>query len=78
MFFSEVEVLRAHQSTSPRDAVRHVAFDGVGAGLNADPIAVVASVPTECSLLLFHVYKVCLFVFSHSQQSFISYTKYLK
>ena len=76
MFFSKVEVLRAPQSKRPRVTVLHVALDGVGAAPNAGPVVAVGSVPTEYSLLLLHAYNVCVCVFEHSQQSFISYAFY--
>jgi len=63
IFFSEVEVLRASQNKRPSGGALHVALDGLcvtpcgGAGVG------VAFVPTECLLLLFHVYNVCVCVF---------------
>ena len=41
IFFSEVEVLRGPQSTSPRAAVRHVICVGVGVGADAGAARVV-------------------------------------
>ena len=63
MFFSEVEVLRAPQSTSYRAAVLLVTLDCGCADPDVAAGVGVGSVRTECLLLLLHVYKVSFFVF---------------
>ena len=63
IFFSKVEVLRAGQSKRPLDVELHVAFDGPCAGPCVGAVVGVAFVSTECLLLLFHVYNVCVCVF---------------
>ena len=71
-FFSEMDVLRAGQSKSPRDAVFHVTLELLCAGACGGAGVGVAFVPTECLLLLFDVYNVCVCVFQPLQQPFIS------
>ena len=63
IFFSEVEVLRARQSKRSPATYLHVAFDGLCVGPCGGAGVGVAVVFTECLLLLFHVYNVCVCVF---------------
>ena len=61
-FFSEVDVLRAPQSKSPRAAEFHVTLVFLCVGACGGAGVGVAFVPTECLLLRLHVYNVCVCV----------------
>ena len=63
IFLSEVEVLRVRHSNRPLDVELHAAFDGLCVGPCGGGGVGVAFVDTECLLLLFHVYNVCVCVF---------------
>ena len=55
IFFSEVEVLRAHQSKGPSDVEFHVTFDGLCVGFCGGAGVGVGFVSTEC-LRLFSLF----------------------